>query len=118
MDGELHGDDETWERIRRIKRWLDDSVGDLSPREVVLFRVLKVGEEFGEVAEAVHGVNGANPRKGRSHSMDDVMKELVDVAVTALVALETISPGEGRKEFEKRLEALVDRMPVRDSGLA
>lgn len=116
MNGELHDAtaDSMWEQIGRIREGLDEKVGDLSARELVLFRVIKIGEEFGEVAEALHGVNGTNPRKGRSHTMEDVVKELVDVAVTTFVALESITP-DARKEFEARLQFLVDR-PLRPSG--
>ncbi|MGW6391266.1 MazG-like family protein [Streptomyces sp. NPDC055103] len=110
MTGELHDatHDDMWELIRRIREGLDEAAGDLSSRELVLFRVLKIGEEFGEVAEALHGVNGTNPRKGKSHTTEDVVKELVDVAVTTFVALETVTP-DARKVFEERLQHLVDR---------
>ena len=50
-------------------------------------RVLKVTEEAGEAAQAYIGVSGLNPRKGVTHSTDDLADELADVAVTALVAL-------------------------------
>ncbi|RPK58339.1 hypothetical protein EES44_24145 [Streptomyces sp. ADI96-15] len=106
--------DEMWDQVRRIREGLDAAAGELSARELVLFRVLKIGEEFGEVAEALHGVNGTNPRKGKSHTMEDVVKELVDVAVTTFVALESITP-DAQKEFEARLQHLVDR-PQRPSG--
>jgi hypothetical protein len=38
-----------------------------------------------------------------------VRKELVDVAVTTLVALATLSP-DAAKEFDTRLQHLVDRL--------
>ena len=50
-------------------------------------RVLKVTEEAGEAAEAYIGVSGLNPRKGVTHSTDELADELADVALTALVAL-------------------------------
>jgi NTP pyrophosphatase (non-canonical NTP hydrolase) len=103
-----------WEQISRMREALDEKIGDLTERERILFRVLKIGEEFGEVAEALHGVNGTNPRKGKSHTMEDVVKELVDVAVTTLIALETITP-DARRVFETRLQFLMDR-PLRPSG--
>ncbi|MYZ36941.1 MULTISPECIES: MazG-like family protein [unclassified Streptomyces] len=113
MNGELHDatNDSMWDQIARIRESLDEKSGDLSARELILFRVLKIGEEFGEVAEALHGVNGTNPRKGKSHTMNDVVKELVDVAVTALIALESVTP-DAQKEFEARLQHLTDR-PMR-----
>ncbi|MFJ4526188.1 MazG-like family protein [Streptomyces sp. NPDC088810] len=61
------------------------------------------------MAEAVHGALGTNPRKGASHTWDDVEKELIDVAVSTLVALQTITPDAG-KLFAARLDHLVDRV--------
>ncbi|WP_327415367.1 MazG-like family protein [Streptomyces sp. NBC_01233] len=109
---------EQWDQVDRIRRWLDENAGELSERERVMMRVLKIGEEFGEVSEALHGVYSANPRKGASHSWEDVRKELVDVAVTTLVALATLDPEGGGKEFEARLQFLVDRVmpPAEGAG--
>ncbi len=50
-------------------------------------KVMKIGEEFGEACEAYIGLHGLNPRKGKTHSRDDVADELADVAITALVAM-------------------------------
>jgi NTP pyrophosphatase (non-canonical NTP hydrolase) len=71
-------------------------------------RVLKIGEEFGEVAEALHGAMHANPRKGESHSWDDVYKELCDVTITALIALASLTP-DAAKFFDERLQHIADR---------
>ncbi|MFE9609092.1 MazG-like family protein [Streptomyces sp. NPDC006012] len=101
--------DRTWEQVDRIRQWLDDETGDAGSADTRLLRVLKIGEEFGEVVEAVHGVLGANPRKGLTHTWPDVQKELVDVIVTAMVALATVAP-DARQVFEERLDTLVDRV--------
>nr|WP_280672004.1 MazG-like family protein [Kitasatospora sp. MAP12-44] len=55
-------------------------------------QVVKIQEEAGEVAEALIGVLGANPRKGYSHTMKDLQSELCDVIVTAMVALRETTP--------------------------
>ncbi|MFF4391414.1 MazG-like family protein [Streptomyces sp. NPDC001552] len=99
----------TWDNIGRLMKWLDDEAGDRPETETRLLRVLKIVEEAGEVAEAVHGAVGGNPRKGASHSWGDVRKELTDVIVTAMVALSTLTP-EPEKEFGDRLQHLVDRV--------
>ena len=52
--------------------------------------MLKVTEEAGEVARAWIGTRGQNPRKGVTHTRDDVAAELADVVVTALVAIESL----------------------------
>lgn len=49
-------------------------------------RVMKVAEETGEVTEALLGLLGENPRKGRTHTPADLRKELFDVALAALGA--------------------------------
>lgn len=57
-----------------------------SSAEIDWQRVGKVGEEFGEVIEALINVTGANPRKGQSGGWNDVCNELLDVALCALGA--------------------------------
>ncbi|MGW4033324.1 MazG-like family protein [Streptomyces sp. NPDC004838] len=101
-------DAKTWDQINQLREWLDDNTGEQTEQERGLLRVLKIGEEFGEVSEALHGVLGTNPRKGRSHTWEDVRKELVDVAVTALVALATLDP-DGQETFDAGLQRIVDR---------
>ncbi|WP_066363794.1 MazG-like family protein [Herbidospora mongoliensis] len=77
--------DTTWKHVADLVRWLDAKNGTADPEP--LLRVLKVQEEAGEVASAVIGMIGQNPRKGRTHTADDVAAELCDVALSALVAL-------------------------------
>ncbi|MFG2962227.1 MULTISPECIES: MazG-like family protein [unclassified Streptomyces] len=76
--------------------------------EGVLLRILKLSEEVGEVAEAVIGATGQNPRKGVTHTWDDVQSELCDVAITALVALRTLTP-EAQDVFEAHLTGVRGR---------
>ncbi|KND38835.1 MazG-like family protein [Streptomyces acidiscabies] len=102
-------DTKTSKQITQLKEWLDENAEDQNETERRLLRVLKIGEEFGEVSEALHGALGGNPRKGRSHDWGDVQKELVDVVVTALVALATLNP-DWPEEFDARLQHLVERV--------
>ncbi|WP_282790863.1 MazG-like family protein [Streptomyces sp. CC224B] len=78
-----------WSTIQRLVGWLDAQNGR-DDREVSL-RILKLGEEVGEVAQAWIGVQGQNPRKGVTHTHVDVQDELCDVIVTAAVALASIT---------------------------
>lgn len=55
------------------------------------------------------GPPGQNPRKGVTHTWEDVQAELCDVAITALVALRTLTP-EAREVFTGHL-ARVARRP-------
>nr|WP_225860403.1 MazG-like family protein [Streptomyces triticiradicis] len=90
-----------------LRAWLDaDRAHD--GREGLLLRVLKLSEEVGEVAQAVIGATGQNPRKGVSHTWDDVRSELCDVVITAMVALRTLTP-DAREVFTARLAAVADR---------
>lgn len=98
-----------WSRVERLRDWLDAEADPAAAGDVKLLRVLKIGEEFGEVAEAVHGAMGSNPRKGASHSWEDVHKELADVIVTSMVALATLTP-EAEKILDARLQHLVERV--------
>jgi hypothetical protein len=68
-------------------------------------RVGKVGEENGEVVAAMIGWGGQNPRKGRTNFDDDVVKELLDVAITALGAIVHLA---GNKEDFDVLSLLAD----------
>ncbi|MEU4272810.1 MazG-like family protein [Streptomyces sp. NPDC026092] len=83
--------DDPWRTIARLASWISDH-HTLPPEQDVLMRVLKLSEEVGEVAEAVIGATGQNPRKGTSHTWQDVESELCDVIITAMVALRTLNP--------------------------
>jgi NTP pyrophosphatase (non-canonical NTP hydrolase) len=98
---------DTWKIVDRLVEWLDAESG-VSPEMARLLRVLKISEEAGEVAEAIHGVTGSNPRKGNSHTWDDVQAELCDVILTSMVALKTITP-DAEKVFAERLSHVAAR---------
>ncbi|OPC76647.1 hypothetical protein B4N89_44975 [Embleya scabrispora] len=71
---------------------------------VLPHRLLKVNEELGELVQAYLGVIGANPRKGVTHTQEDLVSEACDVATTALVLLATVSPdpeGALRRSIER-----------------
>jgi NTP pyrophosphatase (non-canonical NTP hydrolase) len=72
--------------IADITAWLDDA--NPSDAHEDSMRVLKLVEEAGEAAAAYIGMVGQNPRKGVTHTMDDLTRELADVAITALCAIQ------------------------------
>ncbi|MDH6570778.1 NTP pyrophosphatase (non-canonical NTP hydrolase) [Streptomyces sp. SAI-117] len=96
-----------WKSVDALWAWLeaDQPVGG---REGLLLRMLKLSEEVGEVSEAVIGAMGQNPRKGVSHSWEDVQGELCDVVITALVALRTLTP-DPREVFHGHLSRVTER---------
>lgn len=77
-----------WPAIHSFVAWLDESNGR-DPQEIA-FRILKITEEAGEVSQAYIGMTGQNPRKGVTHTREDVADELCDVAITALTALASV----------------------------
>lgn len=96
-----------WETVDRLHGWLE-SHSRHPARETLLLRMLKLSEEVGEVAQAVVGATGQNPRKGTTHTWDDVESELCDVVITALVALRTLTP-EPEGALAARLRAVAAR---------
>ncbi len=100
-------DDETWEIIGRLVERLDNH-STVSPQTDRLLRVMKITEEAGEVVEAVNGALGVNPRKGHSHTWQDVERELCDVIFTAMVALRTVTP-DAPEVFRENLERVAGR---------
>ncbi|WP_369237498.1 MazG-like family protein [Streptomyces sp. R21] len=106
-------DDDMWGAIDRLHAWLDENSAH-GGREGLLLRMLKLSEEVGEVAQAVIGATGQNPRKGTSHTWDDVRSELCDVVITALVALRTLTP-DTREVFTAHLAGVTERttLPAR-----
>ncbi|MEU3658777.1 MazG-like family protein [Streptomyces sp. NPDC032940] len=99
--------DDLWTTVDALWTWLEtgQSVGG---REGLLLRMLKLSEEVGEVAEAVIGAIGHNPRKGHSHTWEDVEAELCDVVLTAMVALRTLTP-DAPQVFERHLARVAER---------
>jgi GNAT superfamily N-acetyltransferase/NTP pyrophosphatase (non-canonical NTP hydrolase) len=101
-------EDATWETIDRLVAWLDR--GSALPAQTkTILQILKITEEAGEVAQALIGVTGQNPRKGFSHSWTDVEKELCDVVITAMVALTRVNPDAARDVFRQHLAAVAAR---------
>ncbi|MBB1252882.1 hypothetical protein H3146_05810 [Streptomyces sp. OF3] len=84
MQNTAHAPD-AWTTIRALVDWLNRENG-ASDHETAM-RLMKLTEETGEVMQAYIGTTGQNPRKGTTHSRADVADELVDVIVTAAVAL-------------------------------
>lgn len=83
--------------VRELSEWVDSSSANLArdPEAMQWGRVAKVAEECGEVVSAFIGATGQNPRKGFTHTVDDVNEELFDVALTALAAHEHLSGNAG-----------------------
>lgn len=83
--------------IANLSKWIDESPANATrdPEALTWGRLAKVQEEAGEVIAAYIGVTGQNPRKGVHGGIDDVKKELLDVAVSALTAFEHVTGNKG-----------------------
>ncbi len=99
-----------WPAIHSFVAWLDESNGR-SEHEVAL-RILKITEEAGEVAQAYIGMTGQNPRKGVTHSVEDVADELCDAIITAATALASVV-----NNPEETFAANLGRVQQRVNGL-
>ncbi|MET8277729.1 MazG-like family protein [Micromonospora sp. NPDC005174] len=81
-------DDTIWAAARAARSWLDTANG--TGQTELTCRILKLTEEAGEASAAWIGLLGQNPRKGVTHTREDVAAELADVVFTALVAIESL----------------------------
>lgn len=99
---------DTWQTIARLAGRLEDH-SDLPREQRVLLQLLKIQEEAGEVAEAVIGAMGQNPRKGHSHTWDDVESEVCDVIVTGMVALMRMNPDGAEAVLAQHMQRIADR---------
>jgi NTP pyrophosphatase (non-canonical NTP hydrolase) len=99
--------------IGAITRWLDES-NPVGPHEDSM-RVMKLAEECGEAVAAYIGMVGQNPRKGVTHSLDDLLNELADVAVTALCAMQHFTQDTDVTEgvFAAKVERIISRSGIR-----
>ena len=85
------------EALVALSRWIDAGQPvTRDPEALTWGRLSKITEEAGEVIAAYIGATGQNPRKGFTHTLNDVREELLDVAVTALGAYEHLTQHEGR----------------------
>lgn len=78
-----------------LSKWIDAGNDHRDPEAIAWGRISKITEEAGEVIAAFIGSTGQNPRKGVTHSLEDVKKELLDVAITALGAYEHLDGHSG-----------------------
>ncbi|MGY5766684.1 MazG-like family protein [Brachybacterium sp. DNPG3] len=93
--------------IARLSEWIDAGNAHRDPEAATWARIAKITEEAGEVVAAHIGATGQNPRKGTTHTPEDVQEELIDVAVTALAALEHL------RGHDRRSIALLEDKLVR-----
>ncbi|WP_181020000.1 MazG-like family protein [Nonomuraea typhae] len=102
------------QHVAVLLAWLDAT----NPRtdHEISMRIMKIGEEYGEAVAAYIGMTGQNPRKGVTHTRDDLTTELCDVIVTAMVALASVAGDADRagqlidEHLTKRFARLIERI--------
>ena len=97
-----------------LSQWIDQGNAGRDPEAVTWGRLAKITEESGEVIAAYIGATGQNPRKGITHTRQDVEEELLDVAVTALGALEYLRGhrGDARQLLDEKILRVATRAGV------
>lgn len=87
--------EEASKKLASLSAWLDENIRTDLDNPLTRCRVDKIMEEAGEVMDAYNGYVGHNPRKGVTNGLDKVLKELLDVAVSALGAYEHLTGNQG-----------------------
>jgi len=93
----MKNDTLTAARLAAFSEFIDSGYPDtLSPETVDRRRFGKITKENGEVSDAYDAMVGENFRKGATGSLDDVLHELLDVAMASLAAYEHFTGNLGR----------------------
>jgi hypothetical protein len=107
---------ETAQMLATLSEWIDSSYPEtmIGSELHIRRRIDKLMEESGEVGQAVGGWFGENPRKGITHTRTDVLGELLDVAVTALGAYESLTGNTGGSmdALEEKMRGLLKRVDL------
>lgn len=104
--------EDLYRSIGAVTDWLDTS--NLNTPHEDSMRVLKLVEEAGEAAAAYIGMVGQNPRKGVTHTREQFLDELADVAITALCAIQHFTGNEAETSMtvSRKLVAMLDRIGI------
>lgn len=79
-----------------------------SPASDVARQVLEIVAAAGTVAQTLHGVRATNPRKGASHTWQDLQHALCEAIFTSMVALRSITP-DAEKVFAHHMQYVSER---------
>lgn len=107
------------QRLRDLSEWIDmhNRAKGANEQAMTWGRIAKVGEEFGEAIAEYVAFTGQNPRKPLTGEESEarVQKELLDVAVAALGAVEHLT---GNSTFTIGLLLNHIRLVHKRAGLA
>ncbi|MFJ9853203.1 MazG-like family protein [Streptomyces sp. NPDC101150] len=104
-EGHTTVEEDIWETVSRLADRFNvhDAERGLDHAQQWTLQVLKIAEETGEASQAVIGARGTNPRKGDSHTWQDVHAEVADVIITGLVALARMRPDDAAQYLQQQL---------------
>lgn len=105
-----------WRAIHEIDRWLDSAVSEEYIRQPMaqdMARISKGCEEAGEAISAFIGYTRQNPRKGFTHSREEVLDEMADAALTFILGMQHFTKNAAitREILRKKLRAIHARVP-------
>src|SRR3954462_5759228 len=83
------------ENLVALSRWIDAGNAHRDPEAQLWGRVAKIAEEHGEAVAALIGLTGQNPRKGVTHTPEQLIDELLDVGIPALGAVDHLTGQRG-----------------------
>jgi NTP pyrophosphatase (non-canonical NTP hydrolase) len=89
---------------KRIKKKFGKGV---TQRERILFRMIKIGEEYGELCESILAFNKLQRQEKPDKANTDLAGELADVIITTLLLAESL--GIDIQEALKRKMEAIDR---------
>lgn len=112
-------DNDLFAGVAAITAWLDGSNPVGAPGDSIARHALKITEETGEVAAALAGLRGWNPRKGVTHTLEDLEGELADVALAAMTALQHLTQNADatRAVLETKIQKVIARSGIRPLAL-
>jgi hypothetical protein len=104
-----------WQAVAQIDAWLDFECNDdyiTQPLAQDWARICKVIEELGESVQALIGYTGQNPRKGVTNTQVDMLGELADTTIAAILAMQhfTKSSNETRLILRTKMDRIYRRM--------
>lgn len=105
------------ETVQRVDTWLDHAVAERygnQPLAQDWARVGKAIEECGEAISALIAWTGQNPRKGVCGTQDELLAELADVVLTAVLAIQhfTKDTTETAQVLEASVQKVASRVPA------
>lgn len=112
--------DQAQQQLSEISVWIDEHNEGMDPMFSLVMRYVKVIEELGETVAEIIGMLGQNPRKGVTSTLEDVIKEGNDTALTILGANESARGNKGLalEEFFAHVGRVHARMLQAPSALA